>query len=184
MAHSHDGIDTRLREFIEKQRVYFVGTAPTSLDGHLNLSPKGFGDTFTVVDEHTVAYLDLTGSGVESIAHIRENGRIVIMFCAFDGTPEIVRLHGTARLVTSSDREWSQLYSRFGHHPGARAVVVVDVRRVSSSCGMGVPRYEHLQDRDLLDQWASRKSTQELDTYHSDRNGTSIDGLPGLPLPE
>ncbi|HVQ88883.1 MAG TPA: pyridoxamine 5'-phosphate oxidase family protein [Actinomycetes bacterium] len=176
-------IDDRLLEFIQRQHLYFVGTAPSSDDGHINLSPKGHADTFSVVDQHTVAYLDLTGSGAESIAHLRENGRIVIMFCAFDGPPQIVRLHGRGRVVTPGDDEWAGLFDRFPDRPGARAIVVVDVTRISDSCGQAVPLYDYVADRDLLYRWAERKSDEQLDEYHRTRNATSIDGLPGLPAP-
>jgi len=184
MAQIADRIDERLRHFIEAQHLYFVGTAPASVDGHINVSPKGHADTFAVLDDATVAYLDLTGSGAESIAHIRENGRVVIMFCAFDGPPRIVRLHGQGRVVTAADSEGAELLARFPTRPGARAVVVVDVRRVSISCGTAVPLLDYVQDRDLLHQWAQRKSPDDLNEYHRTRNATSIDGLPGMPVSE
>jgi hypothetical protein len=174
-------IDEQFRAFIEQQHLYFVATAPLGADGHINLSPKGYGDTFSVIDATTVAYLDLTGSGAESIAHLRENGRVVIMFCAFDGRPRIVRLHGHGRVITPSDGEWESLASRFPHRPGARAIVLVEVSRVSSSCGQAVPTYEFVADRDLLLQWADRKSSEDFDEYHRTRNAVSIDGLPALP---
>ena len=149
-------IDERMREFIERQKLYFVATAPTSVAGHVNLSPKGHTDTFSVIDEHTVAYLDLTGSGAESIAHLRENGRIVIMFCAFDGPPQIVRLHGSGQVVTPSEPDWLALSAAFPERPGARAIVRVHVSRVSHSCGQAVPLYNYVEDRDLLFRWADR----------------------------
>jgi len=177
-------IDGRLRDFIEAQHLYFVGTAPNSTEGHINLSPKGHGDTFTVIDEMTVAYLDLTGSGAESLAHLRENGRIVIMFCAFDGPPDIVRLHGRGEIVTPADSRWNDLLARFPARPGARSIVIVHVSRVSSSCGQAVPLYEYVSDRDLLHRWSERKSPEDLDEYHRTRNATSIDGLPAFPSPQ
>ena len=176
-----DAIDGRLREFIEAQHLYFVATAPNAADGHINLSPKGHGDTFAVLDDSHVAYLDLTGSGAESLAHIRENGRIAVMFCAFDGPPNIVRLHGRAEVVVPTDDRWRDLIAHFNARPGARAIVVVDVSRISSSCGQAVPLYEYVEDRDLLYQWAERKSDDDLDEYHRTRNAESIDGLPALP---
>ena len=176
-----DAIDGRLREFIDAQHLYFVATAPTTTDGHINLSPKGHGDTFAVLNESRVAYLDLTGSGAESLAHIRENGRIVVMFCAFDGPPNIVRLHGRAEVVVPTDNRWPDLIGHFTARPGTRAIVVVDVSRISSSCGQAVPLYEYVEDRDLLYQWAERKSDDDLDEYHRTRNAKSIDGLPALP---
>ncbi len=173
-------IDDKLREFIEAQHLFFVGTAPLEADGHINLSPKGHRNTFAVLDEHTVAYLDLTGSGAESLAHIRQNGRIVIMFCAFEGPPNIVRLHGRGTVHTESDENFDELGGRFPSIPGARAVVTVDVSRVSSSCGFAVPFFDHLGDRDLLEKWAQRKTDEELVNYRATKNKTSIDGLPAL----
>jgi predicted pyridoxine 5'-phosphate oxidase superfamily flavin-nucleotide-binding protein len=181
MGQVHDAIDGRLREFIEAQQVYFVGTAPLEADGHINLSPKGHRDTFAVLDERTVAYLDLTGSGAESLAHLRQNGRVVVMFCAFDGPPNIVRLHGRGTVHTPDDPTWHSLISHFPSRRGARAVVTVDVTRVSDSCGFAVPLYDHVGDRELLESWTARKSDDELATYRATKNTTSIDGLPALP---
>lgn len=181
MGQVHQHIDGRLRAFIEAQHVYFVGTAPLGVEGHVNVSPKGHGDTFAVVDESTVAYLDLTGSGAESLAHLRENGRIVVMFCAFDGPPQVVRLHGQGRVVTPEDPSWAQWFGYFSDRPGVRAVVVVEVQRVSSSCGFAVPMYDYAGDRDLLSRWTERKTDDELRAYRAAKNAVSIDGLPGLP---
>jgi predicted pyridoxine 5'-phosphate oxidase superfamily flavin-nucleotide-binding protein len=183
MGQVHERITERLREFVEAQHLYFVGTAPADVDGHVNLSPKGHRDTFTIIDDVTVAYLDLTGSGAESLAHIRENGRVVVMFCAFEGPPDIVRLHGRGRVVFPLDADWDALIARFPTRPGARAVVVVDIRRVSSSCGFAVPLYEYVGQRDLLEQWTSRKTDEELADYRATRNAASIDGLPAVPTP-
>lgn len=177
-------IDDRLREFLLAQHVFFVGTAPADVDGHINVSPKGHGDTFAVLDERTVAWLDLTGSGAESLAHIRENGRVVVMACAFHGPPQVVRLHGRGRVVVPGDVEWAQLAALFPVRRGARAVVVVDVSRISSSCGYAVPFMEHTGDRDLLERWAERKDDEALAAYHQEKNLVSIDGLPALPQPE
>ena len=181
MSQVHDRITAPLRAFIEAQQLFFVGTAPADLDGHVNLSPKGHRDTFAILDDVTVAYVDLTGSGAESLAHIRENGRVVVMFCAFEGPPDIVRLHGRGRVAFPGDAEWPALIERFPSRPGARAVVVVDVTRVSSSCGFAVPLYEYVGQRDLLDKWSSRKSDAELSDYWATRNASSIDGLPAVP---
>ena len=178
-----DRIDDRLREFLLAQHVFFVGTAPSALDGHVNVSPKGHGDTFAVLDERTVAWLDLTGSGAESLAHIRENGRVVVMACAFQGPPQVVRLHGRGRVVVPGEAEWEPLAARFPDRPGARAVVVVDVTRISSSCGYAVPFMEHAGDRDLLERWAERKDDDALTAYRREKNLVSIDGLPALPQP-
>lgn len=180
MGQVHECIDGRLREFIEAQNIYFVGTAPLEADGHINLSPKGHRDTFAVMDEHTVAYLDLTGSGAESLAHIRQNGRVVVMFCAFEGPPNIVRLHGYGTVHTEGERKFNELAEQFPSVPGARAVVTVDVSRVSSSCGYAVPFFDYVGDRDLLEKWAERKTDEELTKYRVAKNTTSIDGLPAL----
>ncbi|TQM62257.1 pyridoxamine 5'-phosphate oxidase family protein [Humibacillus xanthopallidus] len=176
----HESITDRLRTFIENQHVFFVATAPLAADGRVNLSPKGLDGTFVVLDERTVAYLDLTGSGAETVAHLRENGRITLMFCAFEGPPNIVRLHGRGRYVTLDDREFDALREHFADHPGARGVVVVDVERVSDSCGYAVPLMSHEGDRDLLTSWAAHRGEAGLEAYREKKNATSIDGLPAL----
>lgn len=179
----HDGIDGRLRAFIEAQHLFFVATAPLDGAGHVNLSPKGLDGTFAVLDEHSVAYLDLTGSGSETVAHLRENGRITVMFCAFEGPPTIVRLHGTGRYITLHDAEFDSYRELFADHPGARGVVVVDVERVSDSCGYAVPFMSHESDRDLLTRWAGNRGEEGLATYRATKNAASIDGLPALDSP-
>ncbi|HET7801012.1 MAG TPA: pyridoxamine 5'-phosphate oxidase family protein [Humibacillus xanthopallidus] len=176
----HETITDRLRAFIEKQHVFFVATAPLGADGRVNLSPKGLDGTFVVLDELTVAYLDLTGSGAETVAHLRENGRITLMFCAFEGPPNIVRLHGHGRYVALGEDDFDSLRGRFADHPGARGIVVVDVDRVSGSCGYAVPLMSHEGDRDLLTSWATNRGEAALETYREQKNATSIDGLPAL----
>ena len=180
MSKLHDCIEPRLQAWIEAQHLFFVGTAPLAGDGHINISPRGLKGTFAVFDDHTVGWLDLTGSGAETIAHLRENGRIVVMFCGFEGPPQIVRLHGQGRVVLPGDREWDERAPSFPAKHGARAIIVVDVSRVSDSCGFAVPRFDYVDDRDLLDQWAERKDDQDLADYHATRNAQSIDGLPAL----
>ena len=182
MAKVFDGIDPRLRDFLAAQPLFFVATAPSGPDGHVNLSPKGIDGTFTVVDEHTVAYLDLTGSGVETIAHLKDNGRIVVMFCAFDGPPRIVRLHGRGEAVTPSDPRFAQLAGHFPNQApaGVRSVIKIDVSRISDSCGFGVPVMHLEGQRPLLPQWAERKGADGIADYHATRNAASVDGLPGL----
>lgn len=175
----HDGIDGRLRAFIEAQHLFFVATAPLAAEGHVNVSPKGL-DTFRVLGEREVAYLDLTGSGSETVAHLRENGRVTIMFCAFDGPPNIVRLHGSGRYVALGDAEFDSYRGLFADHPGARGVVVVDVHRVSDSCGYAVPLMSHDGDRDLLTRWSENRGEDGLTAYRATKNAASIDGLPAL----
>lgn len=180
MSRVVDGISAELRAFLEAQPVFFVATAPTSEAGHINCSPKGL-DTFRVLDEHTVAYLDLTGSGIETVAHLRENARITLMFCAFSGRPDIIRLYGRGRVVPADAPDAADLLARVPEYPGARSVILVDVERVSSSCGYAVPRMTLETPRDELLNWATKKGAPALAEYHAEKNARSIDGLPGLP---
>ncbi len=180
MGKVYDGIEAKLADWLRQQPMFVVATAPLAADGSVNVSPKGGTGTFAVFDEHTVGYLDLTGSGVETIAHIRENGRIVLMFMAFEGRPNIVRLHGTGRVVALEDAEYPKLAESFPERAGARAIIVVNVERVSDSCGYAVPRMDYVEDRDVLDLWAAKKGTDGLAEYRADRNRVSLDGLPGL----
>lgn len=180
MGTVHPAIDGRLRTFIESQPVYFVATAPLSGDGHVNLSPKGGLGTLVVVDPLTVAYLDLTASGAETIAHLKENGRITVMVCAFTGRPNIVRVHGRGRVVAAVDPDFEEWRARFPGRPGIRAVIVVDVQRVSDSCGFAVPVMELVAERDVLDVANARKGDEALVAYRATRNRTSIDGLPAV----
>lgn len=178
MGKVYSEISDRLCEFLLAQKVFFVATAPSSSDGHVNVSPKGLTGSFAVLGPHRVAYLEYGGSGIETIAHLRDNGRIVLMFCAFDGPPKIVRLHGTGRYVLAEDA--AELLAEFGQpiHPGLRSVIVVDVTRVSDSCGYGVPLMSYAGDRDLLVQFWERKSPEEQQDYRATRNAHSIDGVP------
>lgn len=180
MGREYEGIDARLEGFLCRQPVFFVATAPLAGDGHVNVSPKGLISTFGVIDPRRVAYLDLTGSGVETIAHLRENGRITLMFCAFDGPPRVVRLAGRGRVVLPAAAGFGALVARFAPIEGIRAVVDINVDRISDSCGYGVPRMTLVHDRDDLERWAERKGPQGLEIYHRTKNAVSIDGLPGL----
>lgn len=177
-----EAITDELAEFIAAQQVFFVATAPTD-GGHVNVSPKGL-DTFAVLDPNTVAYLDLTGSGVETVAHLRENGRITIMFCAFDGKPNIVRLYGHGEVLPIGEPSADALLPRFGAYPGARSVICVQVDRVSTSCGYGVPLLSYEGERDQLTTWADRRGPDGLVEYREEKNAVSIDGLPGLSATE
>ncbi len=180
MGQVFEALDDRLTAFIRRQHVFFVATAPLAADGLVNLSPKGL-DTFAVLDGHRVAYLDLTGSGVETIAHLRENGRIAIMFCAFEGKPRILRLHGRGRPVVPSDPDFDELVGCFPPRPGVRSVIDVDVTRIADSCGFGVPLMDYRGERDQLDAWARAKGPDRLSAYRAEKNVMSLDGLPGLP---
>jgi predicted pyridoxine 5'-phosphate oxidase superfamily flavin-nucleotide-binding protein len=180
MGKIHERIDERLRSFITAQRIFFVATAPNGPGGHVNVSPKGVDGTLAVLDDHTVAYLDITASGAETIAHLRENGRITLMFCAFEGPPNIVRLHGTGRFVTIYDDGYEELAGRFGERRGERAVIVVDVHRISDSCGYGVPLLNYVGERDLLPPHMDRKGVDGQAAYRNKKNRVSIDGLPAF----
>lgn len=180
MSKVHERIDDRLRAFVERQSVFFVATAPSGDGGHVNLSPKGLADTFRVVDDHTVAYLDLTASGAETIAHLRQNGRIALMFCSFERTPNIVRLHGAGRVVSRYDDDFAQWAALFPDNPAARAVIVVDVTRVSDSCGYSLPLLSLDEERDLLTPNMERRGADGIVRYRRTKNSTSIDGLPAF----
>ena len=171
-------IDDRLRAFIEAQPVFFVGTAPSGPDGHVNVSPKGLTDTFRVVDDSTVAYLDLTASGAETIAHLRQNGRIVVMFCSFERTPNVVRLHGRGHVISVYDPAYAEWAALFPDNPAARAVIVVDVTRVSTSCGYALPILQPVEERDLLTGNMRRRGPEGVKQYRRTKNAVSIDGLP------
>ncbi len=179
MGKVYDGIDARNAAFIERQHVFFVATAPSGGDGHINLSPKGL-DSFRILDPHTVAYLDLTGSGIETIAHLRENGRIVIMFCAFEGPPRILRLHGRGEVIEVGTPGFEALCGLFPRYLSARSIIRVRLDRVSDSCGFGVPLYRYESERMQLPAWAEQKGLEGIRAYQAEVNGSSIDGLPGL----
>jgi len=176
----YDGIDGKLAAWMMAQPMFIVGTAPLDAQGLVNVSPKGLAGTFVVLDEYRVAYLDLTGSGVETIAHLRQNGRIVVMFMAFDGRATIVRLHGTGEAVFPDDPRFSELLSQFPDHPGVRSVIVVRVQRVSDSCGYAVPQMMYVGDRTALDASNAKRGEDGLARYKLQKNSVSLDGLPGL----
>jgi len=173
------GITAEIAEFLGEQRLFFVATAPLAAAGRVNLSPRGL-DSFRVLDAWTVAWLDLTGSGVETISHLRENGRIVLMFCAFEGPPRIVRLHGRGEALLPGSDEYASLRPRFSDLPGERAIVRVRVDRVATSCGYGVPRFRYEGEREQLGDWCAKKGPEGLAVYRAERNAASLDGLPGL----
>ena len=186
-------LDDRLRKFIAQQPVFFVATAPDlghdGSGGHVNVSPKGYRDTFAVLGPRTVAYLDLTGSGAETIAHVQQNGRITIMFCSFSREAKIVRLYGTGEVVLPGSARWDELASNFprtadlaAELTSQRALIVVELERIADSCGYAVPEMSLTGERDVLDRWASTKTTDELADYRAEKNSVSIDGLPALDL--
>lgn len=180
MGKVFETIDERMRAWLQAQRMFFVATAPLAGDGLLNLSPKGL-DSFAVLGPRRVAYLDLTGSGVETIAHLRENGRIVLMFCAFDGPPRIVRFYGRGAVLVPGAADFDELVALFPRYEGTRAVIQVDVTRIADSCGYSVPRYAYQGERSQLEDWAAAKGETGLRTYRAENNVRSLDGLPGLP---
>ncbi|MEU4381821.1 pyridoxamine 5'-phosphate oxidase family protein [Micromonospora echinofusca] len=189
MGKTHERIEGRLRTFIEQQPLFFTATAPLSADGTINLSPKGLRGSWAVLDAHTVAYLDFAGSNAETIAHLRENGRITLMWCAFEGPPNIVRVHGRGEPVFRDDARWRELT---GHFPdidptvhGLRAIIVVRAELIRDTCGYAVPFMSYDADRDLHGRRFAREDDASLSDYFAgkDHVAHSIDGLPGLPLP-
>lgn len=162
--------------FIEKQRIFFVGSAPLDESGHVNLSPKGY-DALRILSPTEVAYLDLTGSGNETSAHVLENGRITLMFVAFEGPPMILRLYGTGQVHLPGSSGWDRLISYFDLLPGARQIVSADIHAVKTSCGFGVPYYSYTGERDTLQKWAGQKGDSGLTEYRREKNAVSMDGL-------
>ncbi|MBI5931726.1 MAG: pyridoxamine 5'-phosphate oxidase family protein [Chloroflexi bacterium] len=178
MAKVHDEITPYLRELIEQQHIFFVATAPLSGEGHVNLSPKGL-DCFRILSPLKVVYLDLTGSGNETSAHLLENGRITFMFCTFDGPPNIVRFYGKGHAVIPNTPEWEELAPNFKLSlPGVRQIIVADIERVQTSCGYGVPLMEFVGERDQIQRWVDTKGEASLDDYRRQKNTQSIDCLP------
>jgi hypothetical protein len=192
MGKRFDEIDERLERWIAAQSMFFVGTAPLDPDGHVNVSPKGPIDSLRVLSPSRVAYLDLVGSGAETVAHLRENGRIVIMLCAFEGPPRIVRLHGCGSVVEASDSRFEELVAtcRFGE-PAVpemrRSIVLVEVDRIADSCGYGVPLMSYAGRRPHQEKWAAKRlrvgGPEALVEYQREKNLVSIDGLPAIDLP-
>jgi hypothetical protein len=177
MATSYPHITKALHERILEQHMYFVASAPLSAQGHVNVSPKGF-DTFRILNENKVAYLDLTGSSNETSAHLLENGRITIMFCTFDGSPAIIRLYGTGRTVLPHHAEWAELAALYPEYSGTRQIIVVDVHEAVKSCGYGVPLMEFVGMRDTMERYNESLGPDGLEDYRHRKNATSVDGLP------
>lgn len=182
MGRPIEAISAPVREWIERQPLFFVATAPSGDGGHVNLSPKGL-DTFRVLDERTVAYLDLTGSGAETIAHLRQNRRITLMFCAFEGQPRIFRIYGTGEVLRPGAAGYDELAGLFPDLPGARSIIKVTAERLSTSCGFAVPLMARVGDRGALLDWAEKKGADGIDAYWAQKNTASIDGLPAIDVP-
>ncbi len=179
MGKQYEEITPELGAWLGEQRLFFVASAPLAADGLVNCSPKGM-DTFRVLAARQVAYLDLTGSGIETVAHLRENGRIVFLFCSFDALPRIVRLHGRGEVITPDSKHWIDLRAHFPDHIGARAIVRATLTRIADSCGYGVPRYEFVGPRDTLTRSCEAMGQTKMERYRSEKNARSLDGLPGL----
>jgi len=179
MAKQFPEIDAALAEWIRAQRMFFVASAPLAASGHVNLSPKG-PDALAILGPREVAYLDLVGSAAETIAHLRENGRVVVMLCAFEGPPRIVRLHGRGTAVEPGDASFTALVRAFAPRDGVRSVIRIALERISDSCGYGVPVMRHEADRKQLDAWVDRKGANGLREYQLANNTQSLDGLPAL----
>jgi hypothetical protein len=183
MGKVYEKIDETLREFIRAQQMFFVATGPLSASGHINLSPKGL-DSLRILGPDTLAYLDHVGSGAETIAHLRENGRIVVMLCAFQGAPRTVRFHGRGSVFEPQDQEFNRLRSLFPDEPAGRAIIHISIDRIADSCGYGVPLYSFERQRSQLPDWVARKGPQRLHDYQVQTNRISIDGLQALRWPE
>ena len=182
MGKRFEEITESMATWLSAQPIFFVATAPLDAQGLINCSPKGNREEFTVLDARRVAYLDQTGSGVETIAHLRENARVVLMFCAFEGPARIVRLHGKGHAVLRDTADFAEAATSF---PGAgavgvRSIIQVDVERISDSCGYGVPFMDFTKHRPTLDQWSARKGSEGIRDYWSEKNQVSVDGLDGI----
>jgi hypothetical protein len=182
MGKTYPRLNDKLIAFIKAQRMFFVATAPLSADGHVNVSPKGY-DSFAVIDASTVAYLDLGGSGIETVAHLKENGRITLMFCAFEGRANIVRIYGQGEATTLDQPDFPALRALFAERGRARSVIKIKVERVSDSCGWGVPFYDFKGERDQLKAALAHPTDQVFRDKFYEGNATSIDGLPGMQKP-
>ncbi len=182
MSQSYETLDDKLIAFIRRQKIFFVGTAPLSAEGSVNISPKGY-DSLAILDERTLAYLDLGGSGIETHAHVRENGRITLMFCAFEGAANIVRVYGRGEAVSFDDPGFAAAMRHFPAFERARGVITIHVERVMDSCGWGVPFFDYKGEREQLLRWVTSKPLDEWAQRRREGNASSIDGLPGLTAP-
>jgi hypothetical protein len=175
MAKFYTELNETLRQFIVAQRLFFNASAPNQ--GRINVSPKGL-DTFRILSDQRVGYLDLTGSECETAAHLAENGRLTLMFCSFEDKPLILRLYGRGRVVRPRDPEWQGLHAHFATLPGERQIILLDIESIMTTCGFAVPLYEYQGERTLLPEFACKMGEERLDEYRRQRNQRSIDGLP------
>ena len=182
MGKVFDGIDEQLADWITAQPMWFVATAPLASTGHVNLSPRGNGG-LSLLGTHRLAWVDYTGSSAETLAHVRENGRVTVMWCSYDRRPRIVRVHGRGSVALPGTAVFDEVVALHPAHPSTRAVVVVDVDRVSDSCGYGVPVMELVGERDLLRPGAEKRGPDGLAAYRREKNAVSLDGLPALDPP-
>ncbi len=183
MGKTYQQLDDELICFIKAQKMFFVASAPLAADGHVNVSPKGY-DSLVVLDENTVAYIDLGGSGIETQAHMRENGRITLMFCAFEGPANILRLYGRGEAVDFNHADFADLLALFPAFDRARAIIKIHIESAMDSCGWGVPFFEFKSEREQLHRWVDNKPFDEWAEHRFNTNATSLDGLPGLIRPE
>lgn len=179
MGKDYAEIDQPIRDWVAKQKMFFVATAPPAADGLVNVSPKGM-DSFRVLGPRSVAYLDYTGSGVETIAHLKENQRITIMMCAFEGAPKIFRFYGKGTVLEKDSPRYQELAPEFEAGLGARAIIYIEVDRIIDSCGYSIPFYDYTGERDVLKKWADAKGEEGVKNYQQENNLKSLDGLPGL----
>lgn len=175
MAKFYTSITKRLQSFIEKQKMFFVATAPSN--GRINLSPKGM-DSFRVINENRVLWLNVTGSGNETAAHLLEKNRITMMFCSFEGAPNILRLYGKGKEIKPNDADWNDIVSLFPETPGTRQVFDIEIESAQTSCGMSIPFFDYIGERNQLNDWAIEKGEEGIKEYWKEKNTTSIDGLP------
>jgi len=183
MGKEYTEFDERLQDWIRRQHVFFVSTAPSAADGLVNCSPKGL-DCLRVIGPREIAYVDTGGSGIETVAHIKENGRVTIMLCAFEGPPKIFRFYGHGHVLEPHDKGFEDMLAKFPEMPAARNIIRVDVDRIIDSCGFGVPLYEYKKQRDSLGNYFSKQSKEDILKYRQDRNSESLEGMPGLTFPE
>ena len=179
MGKEYQEIDESMQRWIERQRLFFVSTAPLAEDGHINCSPTGL-DSLKVLGPRQLVYADTGGSGIETLAHLKENGRIVVMLCAFEGPPKIFRFYGIGRPIEPHHKDFKALAAMFPNAPEIRNLIVIDIDRIRDACGYGVPLYDFKSERDSLKNWCDSKSQQEMLEYRIENNTQSIDGLPGL----